>query len=168
MKILFLLIGIFISAFTYSQDLSEYQNIVSELSNPEYSLNLELRVPDSDFYIVIRDYKSLPRKYYGSIEPCVELKSDFISNKKIQEILNKNNILENIYVAYDDSLTKVSFGNDIDFNNLFILISVVYETENSSRVVAIPISEKSISKKLINDFKEIFPDESCFSNLESK
>ena len=168
MKTLFLLIGIFISAFTYSQNLTEYQNIVSELSNPEYSLNLELKVPDSDFYIVIQDSMSLPRKYYGSMEPCVELKSDFVSNKKIQEILKNNNVLENIYVAYDDSLTKVSFGNDIDFNNLFILISVVYETENSSRVVAIPISEKSISKKLINDFKEIFPDESCFSNLESK
>lgn len=168
MKKTILLLSIFITSITYSQDLSEYQKIVSEINNPEYSLNLSLRVPHTDFFIVIRDDKSLPRKYYGSTEPCVELTSDFVSNKKIQAILNKNNILEIIYVAYDDSLTKVSPGEDIDINTQSLWVSIEYETDNNSRVVFLPISDKSISKKLINDLKEVFPNQSCFSELERK
>ena len=167
MKKLILLIGLSISAIVYSQNLSDYQNIVSELSNPENSLNIELRVPNSDFYIVIRNHLSSPRKYYGSVEPCLELKSNLVSNKKIQEVLSKNNLLENLYVAYDDTLTKLTPG-DVDRNTLFLWISIIYATENNSRIIAIPISEKSVSKKFINDFQEIFPNESCFSKLESK
>ena len=113
MKKLILLLGLSISSFAYSQNLSDYQNIVSELGNPENSLNVELRVPNSDFYIVIRNHLSSPRNYYGSVEPCLELKSNLVSNKKIQEVLSKYNLLENLYVAYDDSLTKLTPGDNL-------------------------------------------------------
>lgn len=167
MKKLILLLGLIISASVFSQNLSDYQNIVSELGNPKNSLNVELRVPNSDFYIVIRNHLSSPRNYYGSEEPCLELKSNLVSNKQIQEVLSKYKLLENLYVAYDDTMTKLTSG-DGDDNTLFLWISITYETENNSRIIAIPISEKSVSKKFINDFQEIFPNESCFSKLESK
>jgi len=167
MKKLILIVGFSISAFAFSQNLSDYQNIVSELGNPENSLNVELRVPDSDFYILIRNHLSSPRNYYGSKEPCLELESNLVSNKKIQEVLSKYNLLENLYVAYDDTLTKLT-PSDVDNSTLFLWISITYETENNSRIIAIPIVEKSVSKKFINDFQEIFPNENCFSKLESR
>ena len=167
MKKLILLLGLSISAFAYSQNLSDYQNIVSELGNPENSLNVELRVPNSDFYIVIRNHLSSPRNYYESEEPCLELKSNFVSNRQIQAVLSKYNLLDNLYVAYDDTLTKLT-PSDVDPNTMFLWISITYETENISRILAIPISEKTVSKKFINDLQEIFPKENCFSKLESK
>ncbi len=159
-----LLIGLCIYLNTFSQEIPDYTDIKSELINPENSLNVAFDIFKSDFYIVIENDMKLPR-YYG-VAPCVELKSNFETNKNIQEILLKNDLLKIIYVLKEEQLVRIDSKEKIKYPLYWI--NIEYNTEKNSRLIILPVFEKNISEKILDDFNKLFPNQNCFSILQSK
>ncbi|MCB0451630.1 MAG: hypothetical protein KDC94_01820 [Aequorivita sp.] len=164
MKKLILLFCLCIYLNAFSQDLPAYKDVCSELINPENSLNITFNIFKSDFYIVIENDMKLSR-YYG-VAPCVELMSNFETNKNIQEILLKNELLKVIYVHKEEQLVRIDSKEKIKYPLYWI--NIEYKIGKDARLVILPVFEKSISKKILNDFNRLFPNQNCFSILQSK
>ena len=104
-------------------------------------------------------------RYYG-VAPCVELMSNFETNKNIQEILLKNELLKVIYVHKEEQLVRIDSKEKIKYPLYWI--NIEYKIGKDARLVILPVFEKSISKKILNDFNRLFPNQNCFSILQSK
>ena len=166
MNKLIVLVAFCIYLNIYSQELPNYKDVTTELSIPINSLNLELRIPQTSFYIVIENDLTLSR--YFNIDPCVALKSNFETNKSIQEILHEFDLLDVMYALNEEQLVRIDSNENIKNETALFFINIVYKTEIQSRSIYIPVFEKNISKRILMEFSQVFPNEKCFSILESK
>ncbi|MBK5213241.1 MAG: hypothetical protein JJE55_06240 [Flavobacteriaceae bacterium] len=159
-----LLIGLFVFSNIFSQEIPSYKDITSELINPENSLNIEFSLYNSDFFIIIENDIKMSR--YLDVDLCAVLKSNFETNKTIQEIILKYELLKVIYVLKEEQLVRIDSKEEI--KSPLYWITIKYKVEKHSRLVLLPVFEKNTSEQILNDFSKLFPNQNCFSILQSK
>jgi hypothetical protein len=165
MNKIILFLGFIFATVGNSQDLSEYKNILSELNTPSNALNIEFTVPNShsNFYIVIEN--DIIQSRYIGIDPCAELKSDFEINYRIQNILNKLELLNYVYVLIEDELIQLDPNDKVNFDLILFFINIEYEFKNQTKFVSIPIFDKITAEMTISELNDLFPNEKCYSEL---
>lgn len=163
MKKTIIIYFLFIFSNLFSQGNVEFNTIKKELVNASNSLYVKLSIPSSDLYIEISKDSIIDNPFY---EPCVELKSNLIKNKKIIDILEKNEFLNEFYVTVNDEIIKISDNNNSNFGNQILNIELIFKSKNISQPIILLVFQKDKAEKLLNELAALFNNNECFLKMK--
>ncbi|MCK8523136.1 hypothetical protein M0D21_16275 [Aquimarina sp. D1M17] len=165
MKSIFHILMLLIFSNTIGQETPGYIEIRKIIERSASSLNTALIVPDSDFYIGIRNN--------GIVEnidqdPCIDIQSDDEKNKQILAVLKKHKLLDSLYMGADNQFINLRTSKSIKPENTKFYIELTHTGENAPDQIFIPILEYEKAYQLIEDLNIIFDNEACYKKLIRK
>ena len=102
MKKTFLITGLFLLLFpmaSFAQEVIKADKIKFDLKASAESLSVTVIVPDSDFYIGLVTDQVVENIY---LNPCIDIKSDINKNQKVLNVLEKHNLLNQLFIEVDN------------------------------------------------------------------
>ncbi|MGD1891549.1 MAG: hypothetical protein ACFB15_13265 [Cyclobacteriaceae bacterium] len=144
----------------------EYKKVRSELEKSSNSLNTNLFLPRSDFYIGLTKDQIVENI---EMNPCIDISSDNIKNQKIISALAKMNLLDDLFIRSDLTYTSLLTGQQIEKSNSKLIVDLFFVSQNLGMINCfIPIFDQNKAKELVTEFEGIFESNSCFKELKEK
>lgn len=165
MKKTIIIYFLFIFSNLLSQENLQFNIIKSELEKATNTLYVKLSIPSSDFYIEITKDSIINNPFY---EPCVELKSNLTKNKKIIDILEKHDFLNEFYITVEDQLVKISNNNNSNFGNQIMNIELIFKSKSIRQPVILLIFKKDEAEKFLNKLSDLFDNNECFLKMKKE
>ncbi|MAN59571.1 MAG: hypothetical protein CMC08_07020 [Flavobacteriaceae bacterium] len=144
----------------------DYKKILAELENSSESLNTNLILPNSDFYIGITKDAIVENI---ELNPCIDIVSNTKKNEQVIGILKKHNLLDKLYVEIENEYADLSSDKIFKPTETELYLELFFKTKNFGIISCfVPVFEKKKAKELICDLDKIFDYKYCFKKLKRK
>jgi len=151
---------------SFSQKTLDFEKIRTELVNSSESLNTTLFLPNSDFYIGITKDIIVENPELNS---CIDIATDEKKNGQIIGILEKYNLLDQLYVEIENDYSDLNSDQIFKPAETELYLELIFKTKDFGIMSCfVPVFEKKKAKELICDMDKIFDYKYCFKKLKQK
>ncbi len=166
MKKIYLLHTIFavlISVNSFAQKGITADKIKTDLKTSAESLSVTLMVPDSDFYIGLVTDQIVENIY---LNPCIDIKSDIKKNQKVLNVLEKHNLLDQLFIEVDNQYQTADSKTIFVPDETVLYLELFVGVNKSVSQIFVPMYDKEKAVLLIADLRKIFGKKRCFKQLQ--
>ena len=150
----------------FSQKIIEFAKVQSELKNSSESLNITLRLPNSEFYISLTKDVIIENI---QLDPCIDIESNEEKSRQLIKLLNELGLLEKLYLEIDDEYFDLNTGRTFKPIETKIILDLFFKTKDYGYIDCyLPIYDAKIARNLLTDLSEMFDEQYCFKKMKQK
>ncbi|MEP6262805.1 MAG: hypothetical protein ABJ092_14610 [Gillisia sp.] len=152
-----------ISVDSFAQKVITAEQVKADLKTSPESLSVTLMVPDSDFYIALVTDQIVENIY---LNPCIDIKSDIKKNQKVLNVLEKHNLLDQLFIEVDNQYQTADSKAIFEPDETVLYLELFVGVNKSVSQIFVPMYDKEKAVVLIADLKKIFCKKRCFKLLQ--
>ena len=157
------ILAVLISVNSFAQKVITADKIKTDLKTSAETLSVTLMVPDSDIYIGLVTDQIVENIY---LNPCIDIKSDIKKNQKVLNVLEKHNLLDQLFIEVDNQYQTADSKAIFEPDETVLFLELFVGVNKSVSRIFVPIYDKEKAVLLIADLRKIFGNKRCFKKLQ--